>query len=211
MASDPRSASGPHAERAAAGLSIDLRQAWPLLMARAVFAVALGLVMLTVPGTTLLFVAWAFGIYALVDGAAQVVDAIRRRHRPRWWVALLLGLLGVVAGVIALIRPYTTAVVLAVLVGCWALITGVIEIVSALRQRRERRRTAWLVVAGLISVVAGVLILIWPVHGAVAVAMLLGVFATAYGVVLAGLALAVRRAGAMTSDDELLRSAPASP
>jgi uncharacterized membrane protein HdeD (DUF308 family) len=192
-------------------LSIDLRQAWPVLMARAVLAVALGLVMLIVPGVTLLLVAWAFGIYALVDGAAQVVDAIRRRHRPRWWFALLLGLIGVVAGVIALIWPYLTAVLLAVLVGCWALVTGVIEIVSAMRQRRERRRTAWLVVAGLLSVVAGVLILIWPVHGAVAVAMLLGVFATAYGVVLAGLALAVRRAGMMTSDDDLLRSAPASP
>jgi uncharacterized membrane protein HdeD (DUF308 family) len=211
MASDPTSGPGPHAEHAAAVLSIDLRQAWPVLMARAVFAVALGLVMLIVPGVTLLLVAWAFGIYALVDGAAQVVDAIRRRHRPRWWFALLLGLIGVVAGVIALIWPYITAVVLALLVGCWALVTGVIEIVSAMRQRRERRRTAWLVVAGLLSVVAGVLILIWPVHGAVAVAMLLGVFATAYGVVLAGLALAVRRAGMMTSDDDLLRSAPASP
>jgi uncharacterized membrane protein HdeD (DUF308 family) len=211
MASDPTSGPGPHAEHAAAVLSIDLRQAWPVLMARAVFAVALGLVMLIVPGVTLLLVAWAFGIYALVDGAAQVVDAIRRRHRPRWWFALLLGLIGVVAGVMALIWPYITAVVLALLVGCWALVTGVIEIVSAMRQRRERRRTAWLVVAGLLSVVAGVLILIWPVHGAVAVAMLLGVFATAYGVVLAGLALAVRRAGMMTSDDDLLRSAPASP
>jgi uncharacterized membrane protein HdeD (DUF308 family) len=210
MASDPTSGPAPHAERAAAVLSIDLRQAWPVLMARAVLAVALGLVMLTVPGVTLLLVAWAFGIYALVDGAAQVLDAIRRRHRPRWWIALLLGLIGVVAGVIALIWPFPTAVLLAVLVGCWALVTGVIEIVSAMRQRRERRRTAWLVVAGLLSVVAGVLILIWPVHGAVAVAMLLGVFATAYGVVLAGLALAVRRAST-TSDDDLLRSAPASP
>jgi len=210
MASDPTSGPAPHADCAAALLSIDLRQAWPVLMARAVLAVALGLVMLTVPGVTLLLVAWAFGIYALVDGAAQVLDAIRRRHRPRWWIALLLGLIGVVAGVIALIWPFPTAVVLAVLVGCWALVTGVIEIVSAVRQRRERRRTAWLVVAGLLSVVAGVLILIWPVHGAVAVAMLLGVFATAYGVVLAGLALAVRRAST-TSDDDLLRSAPASP
>ena len=210
MASDPTSGPAPRAERAAAVLSIDLRQAWPVLMVRAVFALALGLVMLIVPGVTLLLVAWAFGIYALVDGAAQVVDAIRRRQRPRWWIALLLGLIGVVAGVIALIWPFRTAVLLAVLVGCWALVTGVIEIVSAMRQRRERRRTAWLVVAGLLSVVAGVLILIWPVHGAVAVAMLLGVFATAYGVVLAGLALAVRRAST-TSDDDLLRSAPASP
>jgi len=98
MASDPTSGPEPHAERAAAVLSIDLRQAWPVLMARAVLAVALGLVMLTVPGVTLLLVAWAFGIYALVDGAAQVLDAIRRRHRPRWWIALLLGLIGVVAG-----------------------------------------------------------------------------------------------------------------
>jgi uncharacterized membrane protein HdeD (DUF308 family) len=210
MATDPTSGPGPHAERTAAVLAIHLRQAWPVLMVRAVLAVALGLVMLIVPGVTLLVVAWAFGIYAIIDGVAQVLDAFRRRQRPRWWIALLLGLIGVVAGVLALIWPLLTAVILAVLVGSWALITGVIEIVSAVRQHRERRRTAWLVVAGLLSVIAGVLILIWPVSGAVALAMLLGGFATVYGVVLAGLALAVRRAG-MASDDDLLRSAPASP
>src|SRR6478672_11181885 len=94
MASDPTSGPAPHAERAAAVLLIDLRRAWPVLMARAVLALALGLVMLIVPGVTLLLVAWAFGIYALCDGAAQVLDAIRRRQRPRWWIALLLGLVG---------------------------------------------------------------------------------------------------------------------
>jgi uncharacterized membrane protein HdeD (DUF308 family) len=80
-------------ERAAEVLLVDLRQAWPVLLVRAVFAVALGMVALIWPTITLLALAWAFGIYAIIDGVTQIIDGIRRRDRPRWWVSLLLGLL----------------------------------------------------------------------------------------------------------------------
>jgi uncharacterized membrane protein HdeD (DUF308 family) len=196
-------------ERAAEVLLVDLSQAWPVLLVRGVFAVALGLVALIWPAITLLALAWAFGIYAIIDGATQIMDGLLRRDRPRWWISLLLGLLGLAAGVIALIWPDITAVALAVVVGIWALATGVIEIISAVRQRRERRRAAMLVVAGVLSVVAGVLVLAWPVPGALALAVLIGVFAVVYGFVLAALALALRTAA--TSPASGLSSAPASP
>jgi hypothetical protein len=70
--------------------------------------------------------------------AIQIVDGIRRRDRPRWWIGLLLGLLELVAGVLALIWPGISAVALAAVVGAWALVTGFIEILSAVRQRRGR-------------------------------------------------------------------------
>jgi len=195
-------------EHAAEVWLVDLRQAWPVLLARAVFAVAFGLVALIWPTITLLILAWAFGIYAVIDGATQVVDGIRRRDRPRWWIGLLLGLLELAAGVLALIWPGISAVALAAVVGAWALVTGFIEIVSAIRQRRERRRPALLLLVGLASVVAGVVILAWPVHGAVALAALVGGFAVVYGILLAVLALGLRTAAQATTEPS---PAPASP
>jgi uncharacterized membrane protein HdeD (DUF308 family) len=196
-------------ERAAEVLLVDLRQAWPVLLVRAAFAVALGMVALIWPTITLLALAWAFGIYAIMDGVTQIIDGIRRRDRPRWWVSLLLGLLALAAGVVALIWPNITAVALAVVVGIWLLVTGVIEIISAAQQRRERRRVTWLGLAGLLSVMVGVLALAWPVLGAFALAALLGAFAMVYGAVLAALALALRNAANSPTTEP--SSAPASP
>ena len=195
-------------EHAAEVWLVDMRQAWPVLLARAVFAVAFGLVALIWPTITLLILAWAFGIYAVIDGATQVVDGFRRRDRPRWWISVLLGLLALAAGVLALIWPGISAVALAIVVGAWALVTGLIEIFHAVQQRRERRQPGLLLLVGLVSVVAGAVILAWPVHGAVALAALVGGFAVVYGILLAALALRLRNAAQATTESF---PAPASP
>jgi uncharacterized membrane protein HdeD (DUF308 family) len=195
-------------EHAADVWLVDLRQAWSILLARAVFAVAFGVVALMWPTITLLILAWAFGIYAIIDGTIQIIDGTRRRDRPRWWISLLLGLLELVAGVLALIWPGISAVALAIVIGVWALVTGFIEIFSAVRQRRERRRPGLLLLVGLVSVAAGMVILTWPVHGAVALAALVGGFAVVYGIVLAVLALRLRTAAPATTEPF---PAPASP
>jgi uncharacterized membrane protein HdeD (DUF308 family) len=124
---------------------VDMRQAWSILLARAVFAVAFGLVALIWPTITLLILAWAFGIFAVIDGATQIVDGIRRQDRPRWWIGLLLGLLELAAGVLALIWPGISAVALAAVVGAWALVTGfmygILLAVLALRLRTAAQAT----------------------------------------------------------------------
>ena len=181
-------------QRAVAVLLVDLRQAWPMLLVRAVLAVALGLVALIWPGITLVILAWAFGIYAAIDGITQIIDGIRRRTQPRWWLSLLLGLLGLVAGAVALVWPGMTAIVLAILVGAWAVVTGVGEVFAAVRQLRSERRGGLLLLAGVLSVVAGVLILVWPVPGAIVLALLIGWFSMLYGIVLAVLGMQLRSA-----------------
>lgn len=181
-------------QRAVAVLLVDLRQAWPMLLVRAVLAVALGLVALIWPGITLVILAWAFGIYAAIDGITQIIDGIRRRTQRRWWLSLLLGLLGLVAGAVALVWPDMTAIVLAILVGAWAVVTGVGEVFAAVRQLRSERRGGLLLLAGVLSVVAGVLILVWPVPGAIVLALLIGWFSMLYGIVLAVLAMQLRSA-----------------
>jgi uncharacterized membrane protein HdeD (DUF308 family) len=200
---------GPGAERLAAVWMVDLRQAWPLLLARGVLAVAFGLVALIWPTITVLMLAWAFGVYAVVDGVARIVDAVRRRERPRWWIGLLLGLLALAAGVVAVAWPGITALALATVIGAWALVNGIVEVLSAVRQRHERRSPGLLLAVGLVSALAGVLILIRPLLGAVALAALIGGFAVVYGAVLAVLAVQLRNAVRTTTAEPV--PAPAAP
>ncbi|MHA6793303.1 HdeD family acid-resistance protein [Pseudonocardia bannensis] len=166
-----------------------LAPARPAIALRAILAVAFGLVALLRPDLTVLALAVAFGAYALVDGVARVVDAVRHRDRARWWFGVMYGLLGIAAGVIALVWPGITAVALAVVVGVWALVTGVVELIAAYRLRSMMRGVWLLALAGALSVVAGVLLVIEPVAGAIGLAVLIGSFAVIYGAVLAVVAM----------------------
>ena len=99
------------------------------------------------------------------------------------------GLLGLAAGLAALIWPHITAAALAVLVGIWALVTGALEIVTPVQIQRETHRAALSLIAGLLCLVAGTLLLLYPVTGGIVLAILIGAFAVVYGIVLAARAL----------------------
>ncbi|MCU1663354.1 MAG: hypothetical protein QOI36_2579 [Pseudonocardiales bacterium] len=163
-----------------------------VIVVRAVLAVAFGLVALFWPGLTVLALAIAFGIYAILEGVASVIDAVRNRDRSRWWLGLLGGLASVVAGVLALIWPGITALVLAILVGIWAVVAGAAQIATAFRLREVGGRIWLLALAGVLSVIAGIVILVWPAAGAIGLAVLLGVFAVVYGAALGALAVSLR-------------------
>jgi uncharacterized membrane protein HdeD (DUF308 family) len=163
-----------------------------VIVVRAVLAVAFGLVALFWPGLTVLALAIAFGIYAILEGVASVIDAVRNRDRSRWWLGLLGGLASVVAGVLALIWPGITALVLAILVGIWAVVAGAAQIATAFRLREAGGRIWLLALAGVLSVIAGIVILVWPAAGAIGLAVLLGVFAVVYGAALGALAVSLR-------------------
>ncbi|MBW0108599.1 HdeD family acid-resistance protein [Pseudonocardia sp. KRD-182] len=163
-----------------------------VIVIRAVLAVAFGLVALLWPDLTLVALAFAFGAYAILEGVASAVDAIRSRGRARWWWGLVRGLAGLVAGVLAFVWPGITALALAILVGAWAVVAGVTETAVAFRLRKAGRRSWLLGLAGVLSVVAGVVIVLWPVAGAIGLAVVLGVFALLYGAALAALAVSLR-------------------
>jgi uncharacterized membrane protein HdeD (DUF308 family) len=173
-------------------LVLGVRAARTVLVVRAVLAVAFGLVALLWPGLTLLVLAIAFGAYAILAGVASVIEAVRSRGRRSWWLGLLSGLVSIAAGVLALIWPGLTALALAIVVGIWAVVTGIAEIVRAVRLRRAGGRIWLLALAGVLSVIAGVVILLWPAAGAIGLAMVLGIFALIYGAVLAALAVSLR-------------------
>jgi uncharacterized membrane protein HdeD (DUF308 family) len=162
-----------------------------LLGIRALLAVVFGVLLLVWPGITLLALAFVFAAYVLVDGIAMIVSGVGARGDRRWWY-VLAGVVGVIAGIAAAIWPGVTLVVLVWWAGAWAVVTGVLEVAAAVRGEGSNR---WLMaLAGVLSIVAGLLILIWPGIGALALATVLGIYALAAGVSLLWAAWQVRRA-----------------
>lgn len=157
---------------------MDTRTATWMLALRGVLAIVFGVLAVVWPGLTLVVLALLFGAYVLVDGVFTVIAAFRRRQDvPRRVAQIVIGLLGLAAGLFALIWPHITALVLVVIVGAWAVVTGILEILAA-----TRVPGGWLlVVVGVASLLAGVLVLANPRAGAVAIGLVVGFYAIVAG------------------------------
>jgi uncharacterized membrane protein HdeD (DUF308 family) len=179
---------------AATGLvTMNSRRAVPVFLVRGGLAIAFGLLALLWPAVTILVLALVFGVYAVADGVSAIVHALRHGDRPHRWVTFAGGLFSVVAGAIALVWPGITVLALVVVIGVWAVFTGVAEGVAVIRLRHQIRGALLLGVGGAISAIAGVLILLQPLAGAVGIALVIGVYALVYGVLMLVLAGRLRR------------------
>jgi uncharacterized membrane protein HdeD (DUF308 family) len=172
---------------------VNPKRAWGLVVLRGVMALLFGLFALVWPGVTALALAVLFGVYALADGIGLLVDAFRNPDRSHRGMRILGGVLGIAAGVIAIVWPGITAAALAILVGAWALVTGIAEIAAAIRLRKQIQGELLLGLAGLVSAIFGLLVLLWPALGAAAIASIIGIFALIYGVVLIALGVRLRQ------------------
>ena len=175
----------------------EMTRYWWALAARGAFAVLFGVLAFLWPGVTLASLVLLFGAYALVDGAVALVHAVAGGGGVRWPLALE-GLVGVLAGIGTLAWPEITALALVYLIAAWAVVTGVFELVQAVRLRLVIENEWTLGLSGLASVVFGVLLAVWPAAGALAVVWLIGSYAVLFGVLLLALAFRLRAFGQRT-------------
>lgn len=171
---------------------------WWALLLRGIAALIFGILAFVWPGITLTALVLLWGAYALVDGAFSIAAGIRSHdENKRWWVLLLEGLLGVAAGIIAFVMPGITALVLLLLIAAWAIVTGVFEVVAAIQMRKYIKGEWLLILAGIASVIFGVLLFLNPAAGALAVVWLIGAYAIVFGILM--IALSLRLHGMMRS------------
>ena len=171
-----------------------MAQHWWTLAVRGALAVLFGILAFLAPRVFAATFALLIGAYFLVDGVFALVAAFRFGHQDnRWWALILEGVLGLLVGIVTFINPLGTAVALVYLVGAWALITGVMEIVAAVQLRRVIQGEFWLLLAGVISVLLGLALFVHPGTGIVAGAFLIGAYALVFGVALIALAFRLRR------------------
>lgn len=169
-----------------------LTRYWWVLLLRGLVGVLFGILFLVSPGPALAAMVMVFGVWALVDGFLALASAISGR---RGWDAALEGVLGLVIGVLTFARPGLTAIGLYTFIAAWALVTGVLRIIAAIRLRREIEGEIWLALSGVSSIAFGVLMFALPAVGALALAWLIGVYALVLGGLLVGLSLRVRSLG----------------
>jgi uncharacterized membrane protein HdeD (DUF308 family) len=184
-------------------LIMDPARMWPLMALRGTLAILFGIVALTWPGITVLALAGLFAAWVLLDGISLLVNAFwQGRTGDSWrdWLpSLLAGLLAVGAAVVTVLFPAITVVVLATLAGILLIAIGALEIVVAVQLRKLIRGEAFLALAGLAGIVGGVLILIWPLAGAVVLTVILGGYALLSGTLLLVVAWRLRRLARSTT------------
>lgn len=159
---------------------------WWVLALRGLAAIIFGVLAFAWPGLTLAFLIFLYGAYALIDGILAVIAAARTGHDHRWGL-LIEGLVGVVAGVVAFVWPGITALVLLYIIAAWALVTGVFEIIAAVRLRRAINNEWLLVLSGILSVLLGIALFLAPGAGALALVWLIAAYAIVFGIVLLAL------------------------
>ena len=169
---------------------------WWVLLLRGVLAILFGIAAYAWPGMTLVTLLTLFGAFALVDGIFNVFHAFSgRKEDERWWVLLLEGLLGIAIGVITFQAPEVTATVLILYIGFWAMATGVLRIILAVRLRKEIEGEWWMALAGLAGIVFGVFMVARPGAGALAVLWLVAIWAIVGGVCLVIFSFKVKALG----------------
>lgn len=156
---------------------------WWLYAVRGVVAIIVGVVAFTRPEQALQALVVVFGAYALVDGIfAMAAGITSHRYFERWWALLLEGVAGVVVGLLTIFWPNITGMVLLYFIGVWALITGILEIVAAIQLRRVISGEWMLILGGLLSILFGVLLFVFPAAGALSVIWVIGIYAVAFGI-----------------------------
>jgi uncharacterized membrane protein HdeD (DUF308 family) len=145
--------------------------------------VLFGVLAIAWPGITLAALVIVWGAYALADGVLALIAAwqVRDQGRP-FWSLVVVGLLGIAAGIVTFLWPGITALALLMVIAAWALVMGIFQIVAAIRLRKAIEGEWLLGLSGVASVVFGVLMFISPGAGALAVLSLIAAFALLFGV-----------------------------
>lgn len=160
------------------------------LVIRGLAATAFGLLTLVWPGLTLLVLVILFGAYALVDGISDLLVLMRHRRDERGarTLSLVIAIVSIGAGIITLLWPDITALALLLVIAGWALATGVLHLVAAFRLRRHINNEWLYVLNGIVALMLGVILVLTPGEGALAITWVIGWLALLRGVLLLALA-----------------------
>jgi uncharacterized membrane protein HdeD (DUF308 family) len=182
--------------------TIGLARWWWTFILRGVIAIGFGILAFLAPGIGIGLLVGLFAAWALIDGVNSLLTGIRTRGQDRsWWIEVLEGVVGVVAGLLALLFPVFAADILILLIAAWAIVTGIFEIVLAVRLRRVITGEVWMALAGVASILFGVVIFLFPAAGALSIVWLIGSFAIAFGVFLVMLGWRLRGVDEMAKRD----------
>jgi uncharacterized membrane protein HdeD (DUF308 family) len=153
-----------------------------MFLFRGLAAIVFGVLTLVWPSISLAALVLMFGIFAVITGITAIVAAMRSRGEQHWGLLLFEGILGVLAGAVALVWPGITALAFLFLIASWAILTGILELVAPLAFPMSFGRGLLSALSGIVSIVFGVVIAARPASGLLTVVWLIGIYAIIIGV-----------------------------
>jgi uncharacterized membrane protein HdeD (DUF308 family) len=164
------------------------------LVLRGIVGILFGILTFAWPGLTLSVLAILFAVYALLDGIANIAHAIQRRgeHAGARWLMALQGIVGILAAAVTVFWPGLTIYAFVMVVGAWALVTGIFEVVAAIRLRNVLEGDWMLGLSGVLSIILGFMLFAYPMSGAVVLAWWVGAYAFVAGILLISLGFRTR-------------------
>ena len=169
-----------------------LSRNWWATVLRGLLAIGVGILAWSRPDVVWASLVLIFGVYAIVDGAFAIVAASRGETRDRA-IHLFEGILGIAAGALVFLYPDQTGTAIVLVIGLWAVASGVVEVISAVRLRREIQEEWLLGLSGIVSIILGFILISRPQFGQVTTTYVLGTYGLIFGIVLVVLGLRLRR------------------
>ena len=183
----------------AAGFPSLAKKIWIFAIIRGVLAIIFGLIALFSPIATAVALAIVIGAYAIVNGVFDIIEAIRHRGSSSMVPGIVLGAVSIVFGILVLVWPGISLAILVIMVGIWAIIIGIIQIVASVRHRAvPHSGWVWGIIGGALSILFGILVLIWPGTGLVSIIWIIGIWAIVWGITLIILGIQLRKAASTT-------------
>ena len=160
-----------------------LARNWWVFAARGLAAIVFGVLALVWPALTLTILIFLFAVYAIVDGSALLFGIGRPRMQAmrRNWSLAVVGLLGIIAGIVAFVLPGVTALSLLYVVAAWSIVMGIFQIIAAIDMRRQIDNEWWLILGGVLAVLFGAYLAIFPGDGLLTLVWLVGFWAIVFG------------------------------
>jgi uncharacterized membrane protein HdeD (DUF308 family) len=170
-----------------------LARNWWALLIRGIAAIVFGILAFAWPGITIFVLVLLFGAYAFVDGIFAIVAAVRAAAaHERWWPFVIEGIVGLLIAAVTMYDLRLTALALYFTIAVWAFITGIVEIVAAIQLRRAIAGEWLLIVAGICSILFGLLMIWHPVAAALAIVWIIAAYAILFGIIMIVLAFRLR-------------------
>ncbi|HEY6812029.1 MAG TPA: DUF308 domain-containing protein, partial [Propionibacteriaceae bacterium] len=158
-----------------------------------------GLIALFAPIATAVVLAIVIGVWAIVDGVFDIVEAIRHRGSSSMGLRIVLGAVSILFGILVLVWPGMSLGILVIFVGIWAIIIGVLQIMASVRHRAvPNSGWVWGIIGGALAILFGILVLIRPGAGLVSIIWIIGIWAIVWGITLIVLGVQLRRAASTT-------------
>lgn len=169
------------------------------LVARGIGAILFAAAMFLWPGPAVRAVVFLFGAYAFIEGVGGIVAGLERIGDPKWWASFLIGIISVIAGIAVFMRPGLTIVAFVWMIATWAVARGVLDLVASRWLRRMSEGEWMLALAGVLSIVFGILLFSYPTTAAIYVVWWMAAYALLFGIILVTCGIRLQRQARLTA------------